>query len=57
MSDDTSQAFNTYDIAEKGTYVCMQCGNDTEKGIITVKQGEQMPECKECGYTTWLKIS
>lgn len=57
MSDDTSQALNTYDIAEKGIYVSMQCGNDTQKGIITVKQGEQMPECKECGYTTWLKIS
>lgn len=43
-------------LPKKGIYVCMQCGNDTEKGIITVKQGEQMPECKECGYTTWLKI-
>lgn len=25
-------------LPKKGIYVCMQCGNDTEKGIITVNK-------------------
>lgn len=53
---DTSETFYTYDIVNKGTYVCMQCGGEDKKGLITVKQGEMLPECEVCGYTTWIKI-
>lgn len=52
----SSETFQTYDVVEKGTYVCMQCGNENKKGLITVKQNEMLPECKECGFTTWIKI-
>lgn len=52
----TSETFNTYDIVDQGTYVCMQCGGENANGLITVKQDEMLPECKECGYTTWIKI-
>ena len=51
-----SESFQTYDTVEKGTYVCMQCGNEKKNGIVTVKQGEMLPECKECGFTNWIKV-
>ena len=56
-SIDCSETFQTYDIVDSGTYVCMQCGGENKKGIITVKQNEMLPECKECGYTTWIRIN
>lgn len=54
---DFSETFQTYDTVDKGTYVCAQCGGENKNGIISVKQGEMLPECKECGYTTWFKLS
>ena len=56
MDNGYSETFATYEFADKGTYVWMQCGGENKKGIVTVKQGEMLPECKECGYTTWIKI-
>lgn len=56
MDSGYSETFATYESVDKGTYVCMQCGGENKKGIVTVKQGEMLPECKECGYTTWIKI-
>lgn len=53
---DISETFNTYDIVDKGTYACMQCGGENNHGMVTIKQGEMLPECKKCGYTTWIKI-
>lgn len=54
MFDNTSSdTFQTYDTVDKGTYVCMQCGGENQKGIVTVEQGEMLPEC---GYTTWFKL-
>lgn len=51
-----SETFQTYETVSKGTYVCMQCGGEHKKGIVTVMQGEMLPKCEECGYTTWIKI-
>lgn len=56
MCVDFSETFQSYDTVSGGTYICMQCGNETKKGIVTVKQGEMLPECEECGYTTWIKL-
>lgn len=52
-----SETFQTYDIADKGKYVCMQCGNEDKNGIVSMKQDEMLPECKKCGYTSWIKIN
>ena len=56
MDSGYSETFATYETVDKGIYVCMQCGGKNKKGIVTVKQGEMLPECKECGYTTWSKV-
>lgn len=56
MDKNNSETFQTYDYVSSGTYVCLQCGGQSQKGIITVKQGEMLPECKECGYTYWIKV-
>jgi DNA-directed RNA polymerase subunit RPC12/RpoP len=57
MDNSCSETFVTYETVNKGTYVCMQCGGENQSGIITIKhRGEMLPECKECGYTTWLKV-
>lgn len=57
MRDNNSETFQTYEYARKGTYVCMQCGNKNQNGIVTLKENEMFPECEECGYTTWIKVS
>ncbi len=54
---DFSETFQTYDTVDKGTYVCLQCGGENKKGIVIVKQNEMLPECEECGYTTWIRIN
>lgn len=51
-----SDSLQTYDIAKKGKYFCMQCGGQDASAIISVKDGEMLPECKKCGFTTWVKI-
>lgn len=57
MDNHHSETFNTYDTVNCGTYVCMQCGNENNNGIVSIKhRGETLPECDECGYTTWIKI-
>lgn len=56
LDKNNSETFQTYDYVSSGTYVCLQCGGQSQKGIITVKQGEMLPECKECGYTYWIKV-
>lgn len=56
MDSGYSETFATYETVDKGIYVCMQYGGKNKKGIVTVKQGEMLPECKECGYTTWIKV-
>lgn len=56
MDSGYSETFATYETVDKGIYVCMQCGGKNKKGIVTVKQGEMLPECKECGYTTCIKV-
>ena len=56
MDSGYSETFATYETVDKGIYVCMQCGGKNKKGIVTVKQGEMLPESKECGYTTWIKV-
>ena len=56
LNSGNSETFQTYDTVDEGTYVCLQCGGQDKKGIITVKQGEMLPECKECGYTYWAKM-
>lgn len=39
MDNGYSETFATYEFADKGTYVCMQCGGENKIGIVTVKQG------------------
>lgn len=57
MIEDFSKMLHTYDIVNNsGDYVCMQCGNEAKKGIVTLKAGEMLPECKECGETMWIKL-
>ena len=57
MDSGYSETFATYETVDKGTYVCMQCGGKNKRGIITIKHSSEMlPECKECGYTTWIKV-
>lgn len=57
MSNRNSETFQTYEYVHAGTYVCMQCGNQNQNGIATLKENEMLPECEECGYTTWIKVS
>lgn len=57
MGNVFSGTFETYDTVDKGTYVCMQCGGENSNGVIVIKHtGEMLPECKECGYNTWIKV-
>lgn len=57
MNTNQDNAFQTYDEAPAGIYACMQCGNNENKnGTITIKKKATLPECENCGYTTWLKI-
>lgn len=32
MDNGYSETFATYEFADKGTYVCMQCGGENKKG-------------------------
>lgn len=57
MSNNYSETFQTYECVHAGTYVCVQCGNQNQNGIIALKENEMLPECEECGYTTWIKVS
>lgn len=57
MLEDFSKILQTYDIVNSnGDYICLQCGNETQKGIVTLKTGEMLPECEECGETMWAKL-
>lgn len=56
MDANYSDTFQTYDTVGSGTYVCIQCGGENEKGVVTLKNNEMLPECKCCGYTTWIKL-
>lgn len=56
MEYNYSETFHTYDTVAAGTYVCMQCGGEKEKSVVTLKKGEMLPECRYCGYTIWMKV-
>lgn len=49
----------SYEEAEPGIYACMRCGEeriDKEPYSIILNKKEELPECKFCGATYWMKI-
>ena len=48
----------TGDVADAGTYVCMNCTNDEndndDSTIITLNTKDKLPECPSCGHTYWM---
>lgn len=48
----------TGDIADAGTYVCINCSNTevNNQSIIILNKKEQLLDCENCGYTYWMKI-
>ncbi len=46
------------DIAEPGTYSCLNCPHDNskeDKAIVILNQKEQLPVCPVCGGPYWFK--
>lgn len=48
----------TGEIAESGTYACMNCSHDNEndEAITILYKREPLPECPICGVTYWMKV-
>lgn len=48
----------TGEIAESGTYACMNCPHDNEddEAIAILYKRETLPECPVCGKTYWMKV-
>lgn len=48
----------TGDVAEQGTYACMNCPDDKPDGntVVILNKKEKLPKCPECGHTYWMRI-
>ena len=45
---------HTGDEVEAGCYICMQC-DELDPITISVSEGCELPECPNCGHTSWMK--
>lgn len=42
---------------QEGTYLCIECGEAGEERKATVKKGDPMPDCPECGGEAHWKLA
>jgi transcription elongation factor Elf1 len=43
---------------EDGTYKCLECGEAGGSQTVTMKKGDAMPSCSDCGGSEghWVKV-
>lgn len=53
MPDSNRSEFKSGECPPEGVYVCMKCGEHT---IIVPEMERELPKCKHCNGTRWLKV-